>query len=163
MNRAHIFNNAFEILCEVLMDTQVEIYENLERKINTNIVKLSEKYGRRGRKTEQNDFSAYFWIPVFLNDKEYWITLFYNDINEESGNPRTQFGKIQFWKNISHEGSDIGTPHIKQGEKWLFESANAGEYLGKVQRIGDESFNVDSVVDEFIKFIEENEQINIKK
>lgn len=161
MDRAHIFNNAFEILCEVLMDTQVEIYENLKSKINKRIVNLPKKCVRRGRKTERNDFSDYLWIPVIVNNNEYWLTLFYNDINKESGNPRTQFGKIQFWKNISHKGSDIGTPHTKLGEKWLFESANAGKDLGKVQRIGDERFTVDTVVDEFIKFIEENEQIVI--
>ena len=52
------------------------------------------------KKTSIKDYRNYMWICVIYHEKRYWLTLFYNDVDEKSGNFHTQFGRIQFWKNI---------------------------------------------------------------
>ena len=56
----------------------------------------------------KNDYRAFQWIVVTLGDRIYWITMFYNDLDFSSGNFHTQYGRIQFWKDIHREGNPDG-------------------------------------------------------
>ena len=65
----------------------------------------------------KNDYRAYQWIEVRIGDREYWITAVYNDLDFNSGNFHSQYGRIQFWKDIRKIGH-VSTPNDKQNGWW---------------------------------------------
>ncbi len=76
---------------------------------------LSIKRGRGG--FIKNDYRAYQWIEVSIDNREYWITTVYNDLDFNSGNFHSQYGRIQFWKNIRKIGH-VSTPNDKIEGWW---------------------------------------------
>ena len=69
------------------------------------------------QKRSINDYRNYVWLSVNVNGNTYWITLFYNDVDKNSGNFHTQFGRIQFWKNVQPHGKGNLSPHVKMDLK----------------------------------------------
>ena len=84
-----------------------------------------------------NDYRNYMWISIEIDGKTYWITMFFNDIDENSGNFHTQFGRIQFWSDIKLNKLGRYSPHKKvlltdktstgnvENEKWIFNIENS--------------------------------------
>lgn len=60
-------------------------------------------------KLSMNDYRNYLWICIKNGEDRHWLTLFYNDVDEKSGNFHTQFGRIQFWKHVEQNN------HLRNG------------------------------------------------
>lgn len=45
-------------------------------------------------------YKNYIYITIKIDNKEYWITFFANDIDENSANIHTEIGQIEYWKKI---------------------------------------------------------------
>lgn len=156
---------ALDNLIACLTDEQTKIGIELEQRINPDVVEIingnSANYGSRGIKNEENDFRCYHWIGIRIDDRIYWITLFYNDINEANGNPRTQFGKIQFWKNVNPWNSKPGSPHATcDSGHWYFDENNMGKTDLKIYA---PDYSTKRVVEEFLTFLEDNNEVNVRK
>ena len=65
----------------------------------------------------KNDYRAYQWIEVRIQGREYWITAVFNDLDFNSGNFHSQYGRIQFWKDIRKIGH-VSTPNDKISGWW---------------------------------------------
>lgn len=65
----------------------------------------------------KNDYRAYQWIEVRIEGREYWITVVYNDLDFNSGNFHSQYGRVQFWKDIRKIGH-VSTPNDKINGWW---------------------------------------------
>lgn len=160
-------DEALEIVIKRLETEQSNIICELEARINPNYFKLE---AHRGVK-RKNDYRTFFWISVEISSRTYWITLFYNDIDKNSGNPHTQIGRIQFWRNIqTTPNNKIGTPHRKcTGGQWrfIFEHAKPSNPPTKYKdlniKLYDKTYSPQIVVDEFFKFLEACGEINIRK
>ena len=118
------------------------------------------RQGKNYRKSStENDYSNYFWLEFNIEGSMYWVTLFYNDIDENSGNPHTQFGRIQFWKVNLNEGA-VNTPHRKSGGKWEFCKGQASSYS---VWIDDENYDPKEVVEAFKIFVNESKDSNDRR
>lgn len=71
---------------------------------------------------KKNDYRAYQWLSITIGEHTYWITMFYNDLDFSSGNFHTQYGRIQFWKNIHSQerssGQTVATPNDRLQGWW---------------------------------------------
>ena len=65
----------------------------------------------------KNDYRAYQWIEVRIEGREYWITVVFNDLDFNSGNFHSQYGRVQFWKDIRKIGH-VSTPNDKINGWW---------------------------------------------
>ena len=65
----------------------------------------------------KNDYRAYQWIEARVGGREYWVTAVYNDLDFNSGNFHSQYGRVQFWKDIRKIGH-VSTPNDKQNGWW---------------------------------------------
>lgn len=154
----------FEIIRKCLAREQKNIFNQLEKMLNPDTVKLKEPhrtYKRHGIKTKKNDYRDYYWIKVITKSSTYWITLFYNDVDKTSGNFHTQIGRIQFWKGIDTTANSIGSPNRKDSAgNWSLCLENAGD---PKMRIDSPNYNVTELVNLFISFLEDNNESNIRK
>ena len=69
-----------------------------------------------------NDYRNYLWITVRVGEKAYWITMMANDLDSFTGNTHTQYGRIQFWRDINHENGpkNEAGPHTRDHGAWRF-------------------------------------------
>ncbi len=146
-------SNAFYTIYEVLNETAIEIKEKLKKK-------LDEEFGKNTfsltiSRGNIKNFRNYIWINIedIENEKFYSINLFYNDINTKSANPRTQFGRFQFWKDVIVDNKEIPSPHlcITNKKDIVLYFLDEKSYNPK-QAIYDGTYNLDKLVNEFIKF-----------
>ena len=146
-------SNAFYTIYEVLNETDIEIKEKLKKK-------LDEEFGKNTfsltiSRGNIKNFRNYIWINIedIENEKFYSINLFYNDINTKSANPRTQFGRFQFWKDVIVDNKEIPSPHLCMTNKKdiVLYFLDEKSYNPK-QAIYDGTYNLDKLVNEFIKF-----------
>ena len=126
-----------------------ELKNKIERINESNIYVV----GAQGIKTDENDRTDYLWIKVIFKRYEYWLTLFYNEIDLVTGNPHTQIGRLQFWKNIINH-----TPnnYITENEEvyWYLNYLNASEPKRGLTHVGYENYN--EIIEDFIEFINED-------
>ena len=72
-------------------------------------LKIHER-GGHGVKTKYNDRRMCYWISCEYEGREYWLTLFESDIDPDSGNCHTQYGKIMFVKDLVRNRSSVSSP-----------------------------------------------------
>jgi hypothetical protein len=80
---------------------------------NTESVNVNQYSLQQGELTTKNDYRSYFWIVVEGVKAEYWLTLFYNDIDPKTGNPHTVWATSileKYYKN--DKGKLLGPHHI---------------------------------------------------
>jgi hypothetical protein len=165
MGKNNALNDALEVIKGLLVTAQKEIYEELDKSINKNVVKIlngNNKYGSQGTNIK-NDYRNYFWIDVRIGDNIYTIGLVYNDVDPANGNPHAQFGRIQFWKWIRYQGNDkIGSPHQKDstGKHWCFCPENSDDQLEKLT-IDDDDYAAEAVA-AFLDFLEREGEQNVR-
>jgi hypothetical protein len=156
----------FDDVRKLLATAQKEIYLELEKSINKNVVEIlkgNNKYGSQG-KNIKNDYRNYFWIDVRIGENTYTIGLVHADVSPVNGNPHAQFGRIQFWKGVRYWGNDeVGSPHQKDstGKYWCFCSENSDDQLEKLT-IDDDDYAVKTVA-AFLDFLEREGEQNVKK
>ncbi len=146
-----------------LMINELKKYQELlinELKNNVDRINESNIYivGSQGITTEVNDRTDYLWIKVMFKKYEYWLTLFYNEVDLVTGNPHTQIGRLQFWKDIiNHTPNDYIIDNDKV--RWYLDYDNSSEPKRGMTHVGYEDYN--SVVEDFIDFI--NDDLKTKK
>lgn len=142
-----LFNNALNSIYDILNEVAIEIVKELKIKLTSSNYKISI---RRGYKPK---FLNYIWISIkdIKNKKSYSINLFYNDINKDSGNPRTQLGRIQCWKDVIEVNKKIPSPHMCSfsGENITLEFLGKKAYDPK-QAIYDGTYDPIELVNKFI-------------
>ena len=177
-DRQKKLDKALDAIGDVLTETAAEIAAELESRDEFDSASGHRKYivrtlykGQpcqrkysRGMRTEEFDFRNYVWITVMdANDdqRQWMLTLHFNDIDNDrdfefnSGNPHTQFGRIQFWRDININEGTCNSPNkviSKDGGNIVLEfcgekSSDPG------QSIYDGTYNPITLVDSFIKFL----------
>lgn len=105
----------------------------------------------------RNDFRIYVWLIIHFEDREYWLTTFMNDLDELTGNPHTQIGRIQFWKNLTRPRPDniwCYTPStLLDCGKWML---NPEKSYDPNIKIYDDDYDPVKVIDLFMDFLREN-------
>ena len=100
---------ANSLIHAVLIKEQKILIKLLRERVDS-AVKVRAGFGSNSRSNiylendmlSMNDYRNYLWICVKKGNERHWLTLFYNDVDEKSGNFHTQFGRIQFWKDVVH-------------------------------------------------------------
>jgi len=115
---------------------------------------------RRGNtlcgKASQGKFGYKNYIGVCVkdinNDDKIWeIALYYNDV-DKNGNCHTQFGKIQFWKDIKNTSPiSVHEPVSSKDGDMVVKLCFSKAYNPK-QAIYDETYNPKKLIDDFIKW-----------
>lgn len=148
--------NALDTIYDVLDAISIEIMEKLRKELNKD---GENKFSITISKGHFKNFRNYIWVNIedIENEKYYSINLFYNDININSANPRVQFGKFQFWKDVIIDNKDIPSPHecITNGKDIVLYFLNSKSYDPK-QAIYDGTYNLKKLVSEFIKFYKDS-------
>lgn len=69
-----------------------------------------------------NDYRCYRWITVKTPDGTFWISLVFNDQDPATGNTHSQFGRLQFWRDIRHWNGpkNEAGPHELHDGAWVF-------------------------------------------
>lgn len=151
------FQNLRQLIWKCLLKEQKNLEHLLQLnkdKINGQNVKVIRSRGILS--SQKNDRRDYVWIRVIINNtSEYWLSLFYNDIDINTGNMHTQIGRIQFWKNIKK-----GTPngYVKENGKikWYLQMENSGEPTLGSTFIGGNNYYPKKIIQDFITFINQN-------
>lgn len=129
------------------------ILENKKDDIDTKNLIIKNVHGILSKTS--NDRRDYYWIKVYVDEYEYWLSLFYNELDENTGNFHTQIGRIQFCKNIKNS-----TPNqyfvIDNKKNWCLNLDNYYQPKNMATFIGNEDYNPNIVVNEFIFFINED-------
>ena len=101
-----------------------------------------------GRSTK-NDYRNYQWISVKIDGREYMLATHHGNLDTRTGNPHTQFGRIQFWRCAGPNG-----PHTRAADGvWRFRADNEDRTLPPT-RVWDEDYSSAAVVDRFAAFLE---------
>lgn len=147
------FNKALDKIYEVLNEIAIEIKDKLKKEFD-------EEFGKNTfsvtiSRGHIKNFRNYIWINIedIESERLYSISLFYNDINTNSANPRVQFGRLQFWKDIIIENKEIPSPHIcmTNNKNIVLYFLDEKSHNPK-QAIYDGSYHLDKLISEFIQF-----------
>ena len=104
---------------------------------------------RSGGRSQKNDYRNYQWISVRFGDREYMLAAHHGNLDTRTGNPHTQFGRIQFWRCAGPNG-----PHTRDADGvWRFRADNEDRTL-PATHVWDEGFSSAAVVDRFVAFLE---------
>lgn len=157
--------NNFQNLRQLIWKSLLKEQKNLEHllqlnkdKINGQNVKVIRSRGILS--SQKNDRRDYFWIRVIINNtSEYWLSLFYNDIDINTGNMHTQIGRIQFWKNIK-KGTPNGYFKENGKVKWYLQTENSSEPKLGPTFIDGNNYYPEKIIQDFTTFI--NQDIKTK-
>lgn len=140
-----MINKCLDRIHHCLLEEQTKIANMLKaRLVDENVIITSKK-----KLDTKNDFRNYIWIEVEFGDeakRKYKLTLFTNDIDTNTGNTHTQFGRIQFWKDM--KDSEIEKEHCIEPPRILFKQSKKTDYF--MYRTG---YSTDEVVEEFLKYM----------
>ncbi len=104
---------------------------------------------RSGGRSRADDYRNYQWISVKFGDREYLLATHHGDLDVRTGNPHTQFGRVQFWRCEGPHG-----PHSRDADGvWRFRADNEDRTLPRI-RVWDEGYSSADVVDRFAAFLE---------
>ena len=99
-------------------------------------------------RSKKNDYRNYQWISVKIGGREYLLATHHGNLDVRTGNPHTQFGRIQFWRCEGPQG-----PHSRDADGvWRFRADNEDRTLPPT-RVWDETFSSAAVVDRFAAFL----------
>ncbi len=101
-----------------------------------------------------NDYRNYQWITVRIDGKAYWICLMTNDLDSFTGNTHTQYGRIQFWRDINKENGpkNEAGPHTRDHGMWRFRYDKQWKKMPRLH-LWDEDYSSAHVVDLFDAFL----------
>ncbi|MBE6913812.1 MAG: hypothetical protein E7472_02615 [Ruminococcaceae bacterium] len=130
------------------------LYQKLDEHFKDNPNSLVKGNGRacHGITTKMNDRAEYYWISVMIEDKKYWLTLFYNEVDTGTGNIHTQFGRIQFWRDVNGKTPN-GEAIINRQLRWFLIPEKSAQPCNKPTYIGDPDYCPKTVVEQFLEFI----------
>lgn len=102
-----------------------------------------------------NDYRNYQWITIRVGDATYWISMVYNDLDESTGNTHTQYGRIQFWRDINKENGprNEAGPHTKGTDGfWRFRADKQWASMPRLH-LWDADYSSSRVMDLFEEFL----------
>ncbi len=135
-------NASLETVREVCRDTLSVILSELKRLYPG--ISARQSQGR----SKHNDYRNYQWISVKIGDSEYLVTIHHNNIDLRTGNPHTQYGRVQFWKCAGPNG-----PHTRDAYGvWRFRYDNAWNGLPRL-RVWDDDYSSTRVAELFGEFL----------
>jgi hypothetical protein len=101
-------------------------------------------------RSKKNDYRNYQWISAKIEGREYLVTIHHNNIDLNTGNTHTQFGRIQFWKcpgpNGPHTRDDAGV--------WRFRYENAWAKMPRI-RVWDDDYSSARIAELFGEYLRE--------
>ena len=101
-------------------------------------------------RSKKNDYRNYQWISAKVGGREYLVTIHHNNIDLRTGNPHTQYGRIQFWKCPGPNG-----PHTRdEFGVWRFRYENAWAKMPRL-RVWDEDYSSARVAELFGEYLRE--------
>ena len=101
-------------------------------------------------RSKKNDYRNYQWISAKVGGREYLVTIHHNNIDLRTGNPHTQYGRIQFWKCPGPNG-----PHTRdEFGVWRFRHENAWAKMPRL-RVWDEDYSSARVAELFGEYLRE--------
>ena len=104
---------------------------------------------RSAGRSKKNDYRNYQWISVKIDGREYLLATHHGNLDARTGNPHTQFGRIQFWRCAGPNG-----PHVRDADGvWRFRADHEDRTLPPT-RIWDEDYSSAAVVDRFAAFLQ---------
>ncbi len=104
---------------------------------------------RSAGRSKKNDYRNYQWISVKFEGREYLLATHHGNLDERTGNPHTQFGRIQFWRCAGPNG-----PHTRDADGvWRFRADNEDATLPPTH-VWDEDYSSSAVVGRFAAFLE---------
>ena len=103
-----------------------------------------------------NDYRNYLWITVRTGGKSYWICMMANDLDSFTGNTHTQYGRIQFWRDINHENgrNNEAGPHTRDHGAWRFRYDKQWKRMPRLH-VWDADYSPARVADLFEEFLAE--------
>ena len=109
---------------------------------------------RSGGRSQKNDYRNYQWISVRFGDREYMLAAHHGNLDVKTGNPHTQFGRIQFWRGIDHHNGpqNEAGPHTRDAGGWRFRSDKQWEKMPRLHLWSPE-YSSAHVVDLFLDFM----------
>jgi len=155
-----------DILSKAALEIAIELESRDEFKPGSMHHELVLRRGNKGKfskglHTPDFDFRNYVWITVkdIEDDKKRWmIALNFQDIDNDrdleinSGNPHTQFGRIQFWKELNIKEGCCNGPHVlldKEGGDIALKFCGNKSFDPK-QSIYDGTYDPKVLVDKFL-------------
>lgn len=102
-----------------------------------------------------NDYRCYRWITVKTPEAgAFWISLVFNDQDGATGNTHSQFGRLQFWRDIRHWNGpkNEAGPHELHDGKWVFRFDKQWDALPRLH-LWSEDFSAARVADLFETFV----------
>ena len=109
-----------------------------------------------------NDYRNYLWICVKNGEQRHWLTLFFNDVDEKSGNFHTQFGRIQFWRNVDSVTKGRYGVNRKCEENsacWVLDKGNMKDPHRWVDA---PNYRPTEIVNDFLRFVRIENKFNEK-
>ncbi len=101
-------------------------------------------------RSKKNDYRNYQWISAKVGGREYLVTIHHNNIDLRTGNPHTQYGRLQFWKCPGPNG-----PHTRdEFGVWRFRYENAWAKMPRL-RVWDEDYSSARVAELFGEYLRE--------
>ena len=136
-------------------DASLDVVRNVcSRTLDALLAELRARYPgiaarRSAGRSKKNDYRNYQWISVKFGDREYLLATHHGNLDLRTGNPHTQFGRVQFWRCAGPNG-----PHTRdESGVWRFRADHEDAALPPT-RVWDEDFSSAAVVDRFVAFLE---------
>lgn len=146
-------DSIYDVLNEISIKIRSELKKKLDEEFGKNTFSVTISRGHF------KNFRNYIWLNIedMENEEYYSINLFYNDVNVKSANPRVQFGRFQFWKDVIIDNKDVPSPHecMINNKDIVLYFLNSKSYDPK-QAIYDGTYNLEKLVSEFIKFYKDS-------
>ena len=138
--------------------------------------RCGQKWMRKDGSGLSNDYRDYVWVTAenAVTKEKCYINLFYNNVDPTTGNPHTQFGRIQFGRGGSKDDFNEGKPS-KKSEASLHDRIDMKPtgtqkdgygilyYHGEKERDSGQAifmgtFDPEKLVKDFIKFLDETRE-----
>ena len=137
-------DESLETVRRICHDTLAVILAELQKRHPD--LEMRQSAGR----SKKNDYRNYQWISVKAGGREYLVTIHHNNIDLRTGNPHTQYGRLQFWKcegpNGPHTRDDIGV--------WRFRYDNAWAKMPRI-RVWDDDYSSARIAELFGEYLRE--------
>lgn len=148
-------SNALVTVQRVCLKAQDEIYDELKARAPS--LKLRKAHGMS--RLSSNDYRNFIWIVVTCGERRYWLCMMHENLDLKTGNPHTQYGRINFWRDVHvNDPRYEATPHVKHEGEWRFSWESAWKKM-PVLYIWDDAYSPEYVVDLFLEFLRESGEV----
>lgn len=149
------FQEAQYELRSYLQQARNELYCLLKKNF-TDAKILGKGNEAHGILSKENDRRDYYWVRALYNDREYWLTLFFHDIDSNSGHTHVQIGRIQFWKYIQNGRLPNMSVSFRGTKSSFVQHQYSSQPKSGATYIGSAEYKPNTVANDFIEFVKED-------